>query len=109
MKPGLTVRQKQLLDWMKARAVEGLPSPSMREIAEAITHGNSSAAHNLVLALEERGYLLRLPFRARSLRIIDDSDPAERLRANLLRRLDNIGEGVLTPDYVRQMIRMMPA
>jgi SOS-response transcriptional repressor LexA len=109
MKPGLTVRQRQTLDWMKARAAEGLPSPTIREIAEAITGGNRNGAHQLVLGLAERGYILRLPFRARSLQIIDDSDSAERLRANLLRRLENIGPSLLTPDYLRAMIREMPA
>jgi hypothetical protein len=66
-KSGLTTNQKNLLAFIKARyAIDGVP-PSYDEMRDAMGLNSKSGINRLVVALEERGYIRRLPNRARAI------------------------------------------
>jgi repressor LexA len=66
----LTKKQIQLLDFIQKRmACDGVP-PSFDEMKEALDLRSKSGIHRLVTALEERGFIRRLPHRARALEIV---------------------------------------
>jgi repressor LexA len=66
----LTKKQIQLLEFIQARmARDGVP-PSFDEMRLALDLRSKSGIHRLVTALEERGFIRRLPHRARALEIV---------------------------------------
>ncbi|MGI1661283.1 transcriptional repressor LexA [Palleronia sp. KMU-117] len=66
----LTRKQLELLDFINKRVVrDGVP-PSFDEMKDALDLRSKSGIHRLITALEERGYLRRLPHRARALEIV---------------------------------------
>ena len=66
----LTRKQLELLDFIQKRMDrDGVP-PSFDEMKEALDLRSKSGIHRLITALEERGFLRRLPHRARALEIV---------------------------------------
>ena len=66
----LTQKQKELLLFIHDRLQqEGVP-PSFDEMKEALDLKSKSGIHRLITALEERGFIRRLPHRARALEVI---------------------------------------
>lgn len=66
----LTKRQYELLMLIDKRLREDGVSPSFEEMKEAVGLKSKSGIHRLISALEERGFLRRLPNRARALEVI---------------------------------------
>lgn len=65
----LTRKQKELLILIRDRmAVDGIP-PSFDEMKDALGLASKSGIHRLITGLEERGFIKRLPHRARALEI----------------------------------------
>ncbi|MDX2027672.1 MAG: transcriptional repressor LexA [Alphaproteobacteria bacterium] len=65
----LTRKQKELLTLIRDRlAAEGVP-PSFDEMKDALGLRSKSGIHRLITGLEERGFIKRLPHRARALEI----------------------------------------
>lgn len=66
----LTKKQKALLIYIHERmSVDDIP-PSFEEMKDALGLKSKSGIHRLISALEERGYIQRLPHRARAMEII---------------------------------------
>src|SRR3974390_3134182 len=66
----LTPKQKQLLLFINERIeATGVP-PSFEEMKEALDLRSKSGIHRLIMALEERGFIRRLPNRARALEVL---------------------------------------
>jgi len=66
----LTRKQHELLRFIHDRLREtGIP-PSFDEMKEALDLKSKSGIHRLITALEERGFIRRLPNRARALEVI---------------------------------------
>ncbi len=66
----LTKKQLDLLDFINKRmARDGVP-PSFDEMKEALDLRSKSGIHRLISALEERGFIRRLPHRARAIEIV---------------------------------------
>ena len=66
----LTRKQLQLLDFINKRMErDGVP-PSFDEMKDALDLRSKSGIHRLITALEERGFIRRLPHRARALEIL---------------------------------------
>ena len=66
----LTRKQLELLDFIQKRvARDGVP-PSFDEMKDALDLRSKSGIHRLITALEERGFIRRLPNRARALEVI---------------------------------------
>jgi repressor LexA len=66
----LTRKQSELLIYIQARLAESGVSPSFEEMKEALALKSKSGVHRLISALEERGFIRRLPNRARALEIL---------------------------------------
>ena len=65
----LTKKQKQLLLFIHERMQGGEIAPSFDEMREALGLKSKSGIHRLITGLVERGYLERLPHRARALEV----------------------------------------
>ena len=72
----LTAKQKELLLFIHERIKETGVSPSFDEMKEALDLASKSGIHRLITALEERGFLRRLPHRARALEVLKLPDSA---------------------------------
>lgn len=66
----LTRKQYELLMFIHERLKEAGVPPSFDEMKEALDLKSKSGIHRLITALEERGFIRRLPHRARALEII---------------------------------------
>ena len=65
----LTKKQKDLLLFIHERMGSGDIAPSFDEMREALQLKSKSGIHRLITGLVERGYLERLPHRARALEV----------------------------------------
>ncbi|MDD3029062.1 MAG: transcriptional repressor LexA [Alphaproteobacteria bacterium] len=73
----LTRKQKELLLLIRDRLeADGVP-PSFDEMKRALGLKSKSGIHRLITGLEERGFIKRLPHRARALEILRLPDGAE--------------------------------
>jgi repressor LexA len=66
----LTRKQSELLRFIHERLQEAGVPPSFDEMKEALDLKSKSGIHRLILALEERGFIRRLPNRARALEVL---------------------------------------
>ena len=66
----LTAKQHELIRFIQQKLEETGISPSFEEMKEALDLKSKSGVHRLISALEERGFIRRLPNRARALEII---------------------------------------
>src|SRR3546814_9003445 len=62
--PMLTAKQHELLHFIQQRLDASGISPSFEEMKEALGLKSKSGIHRLISALEERGFLRRLPARS---------------------------------------------
>jgi repressor LexA len=70
-RPGmLTRKQHELLLFIHERLKESGIPPSFDEMKEALDLASKSGIHRLITALEERGFIRRLPNRARALEVL---------------------------------------
>ena len=65
----LTKKQRDLLLFIHERLSESDIPPSFEEMKDALGLKSKSGIHRLISGLEERGYIERLPHRARALEI----------------------------------------
>jgi repressor LexA len=75
----LTAKQHELLLFIQKRLGQTGISPSFDEMREALDLKSKSGVHRLISALEERGFIRRLPNRARALEVMklpESSAPA---------------------------------
>jgi len=66
----LTRKQHELLLFIHERLKESGIPPSFDEMKEALDLASKSGIHRLITALEERGFIRRLPNRARALEVL---------------------------------------
>ncbi len=70
----LTRRQHELLTFLSLRLKETGVCPSFDEMKEALSLKSKSGIHRLISGLEERGFIRRLPHRARALEILREPE-----------------------------------
>jgi repressor LexA len=73
----LTAKQHELLLYIQRKLEETGISPSFEEMKEALDLRSKSGVHRLISALEERGFLRRLPNRARALEVLRQPEDAK--------------------------------
>jgi repressor LexA len=66
----LTRKQHELLLFINERLKESGVPPSFDEMKDALDLASKSGIHRLITALEERGFIRRLPNRARALEVL---------------------------------------
>ena len=90
----LTAKQHELLRFIQNRLEETGISPSFEEMKEALDLKSKSGVHRLISALEERGFLRRLPNRARALEV--------------LRQPENVTSGARTAPANDTVVQLTP-
>jgi repressor LexA len=70
----LTRKQRELLQFIQERLADTGISPSFDEMKDALGLKSKSGVHRLITGLEERGFIRRLPHRARALEVTRLSD-----------------------------------
>jgi repressor LexA len=79
----LTRKQFELLRFINERLKEAGVPPSFDEMKDALDLRSKSGIHRLITALEERGFIRRLPNRARAIEVIklpESANPAAQRR-----------------------------
>src|SRR5476651_312430 len=66
----LTRKQHELLLFINRRLAQDGVSPSFEEMKDALGLKSKSGIHRLISGLEERGFIRRLPHRARALEVM---------------------------------------
>ncbi len=66
----LTRKQNELLRFIHERLQEEGVPPSFEEMKDALELRSKSGIHRLIMALEERGFIRRLPNRARAIEVL---------------------------------------
>jgi len=81
----LTRKQHELLLYIDRHLSETGVSPSFEEMKDALDLKSKSGVHRLISALEERGFIRRLPNRARALEVlkVPETKPAAQAGAAL--------------------------
>lgn len=77
----LTSKQRELLQYIDERVGSTGVSPSFDEMREALNLKSKSGVHRLISALEERGFIRRLPNRARALEVLRTPEAAQPAKA----------------------------
>lgn len=77
MNPDLTLRQNEILDYLRKSVREEGLIPSTREIQHAFGFASQTAAMSHLRALERKGVIQRLPGKARAVIFPDDLDREE--------------------------------
>ncbi len=91
----LTEKQRELLVFINTRLTATGVSPSFDEMKEALNLRSKSGIHRLITALEERGFLRRLPNRARALEVLRLPDEASTLKKETAR----FAPSVIAPNF----------
>ncbi len=73
----LTRKQFELLRFIHERLTEAGVPPSFDEMKDALDLRSKSGIHRLITALEERGFIRRLPNRARAIEVIKLPDSVQ--------------------------------
>lgn len=92
----LTAKQHELIRFIQQRLEETGISPSFEEMKEALDLRSKSGVHRLISALEERGFLRRLPNRARALEVLKQPEDVQSSSAPV-RRAANDAVVAMTP------------
>ena len=72
----LTIKQRELLNFLRDYEHKHQASPSFDEMRQAIGLASKSGIHRLISGLEERGFIRRLANRARAIEIIRNENTA---------------------------------
>lgn len=86
----LTAKQQELLIFIQQRLDASGISPSFEEMKEALGLKSKSGIHRLISALEERGFLHRLPNRARALEVTKLPDALKADTASVRNNRENV-------------------
>ena len=92
----LTRKQLDLLVFINERLKETGVPPSFDEMKDALDLASKSGIHRLITALEERGFIRRLPNRARALEVVklpDVMQPVNQFRAGFAPSVVEGGRG----------------
>lgn len=99
MRPDLTDRQRQALDYITdCLNARGYP-PTLREIGEHMGIRSTNGVNDHLKALERKGYLVREELKSRALRPVDHKEPREEIEVEILGRVA-AGEPILAEENV---------
>ena len=107
----LTFKQKKLLDYLKSYFVKKSIFPTFDEMKRELKIKSKSGIHKLLIGLEEKGFIERVPHKARALRIRNKIDDIEnnsvhipflgRIAAgNPIEAITSSFEQISVPDYL---------
>jgi len=96
----LTRKQHELLTFIHERMRETGVPPSFDEMKDALDLKSKSGIHRLITALEERGFIRRLPYRARALEIVRLPESTGRVPVAAAPAHDAAAAGGFSPSVV---------
>lgn len=106
----LTRKQQELLNFIHARLASDGISPSFDEMKDALKLKSKSGIHRLISGLEERGFIRRLPHRARALevtRLPDSLNIKDGIKDSVRKTADALVESVKeTAQHVMQAVTL---
>ena len=91
-----TGRARELLAFLAGYSRETGTAPTFNEMSEAMGHQSRSGIHRLLVQLEERGWIERLRYRHRAIRVLHPypaEAPARRIKSIIRMRMVNAGPG----------------
>jgi repressor LexA len=103
----LTRKQHELICFINDRLAATGVSPSFEEMKDALDLKSKSGVHRLISALEERGFIRRLPNRARALEVTKLPEGGV-VAKTPVPRPDNARPDVARPDNVIEMPKRLP-
>ncbi len=108
----LTAKQRELLIFIQRKLEDTGISPSFEEMKDALDLKSKSGVHRLISALEERGFIRRLPNRARALEVLKQPDDVSATRNLAANAASNdavggvIGSGSTVPQAANDVIEV---
>jgi repressor LexA len=93
----LTRKQHELVCFIYDRLNETGISPSFEEMKEALDLKSKSGVHRLISALEERGFIRRLPNRARALEVVKIPERGDAPKAVSTTNVVNLAPAKMRP------------
>jgi repressor LexA len=114
----LTRKQRELLKFIQERLADTGISPSFDEMKEALGLKSKSGVHRLITGLEERGFIKRLPHRARALDVVrlPEDQTAKAVQAQAPRTVGeerraalNVIRGDFTPSLPGAIVAAQPS
>ncbi len=104
MKPALTQRQRQALDYISNCLTERGYPPTLREIGEHMGIRSTNGVNDHLKALERKGYLVREELKSRALRPVDMIKPkANRIEVPILGRVA-AGAPILAEENISERV-----
>ena len=88
----LTKKQLELLIFLEEKMNNSIIPPSFEEMKVALNLKSKSGIHRLISALEERGFLRRLPHRARSIELLKSYKTVKNVNKSNTKLSDFYGE-----------------
>ncbi len=70
----LTKKQHELLSFLEERIAKSGVTPSFEEMKNKVGLKSKSGIHRLISALEDRGFIKKLPFKARAIEILKSAN-----------------------------------
>jgi repressor LexA len=103
----LTLRQRQVLDFVDAEVRRRGYPPSVREIGEAIGLSSSSTVHAHLAALQDKGYLTRDPTKPRAIEVRLEPESGAAVDRRPVRHVPLVGDvaagtGVLAAENIEE-------
>ena len=98
----LTKKQYQLLMFIDSRLKVIGVSPSFEEMKVALNLKSKSGIHRLITGLEERGFIRRLPYRARALEVLKLPENTLISGRNVVTQLNASSEAKLIKHYTTE-------
>ena len=98
----LTKKQYQLLKFIDSRLKMVGVSPSFEEMKVALNLKSKSGIHRLITGLEERGFIRRLPYRARALEVLKLPDNTIISGRDVVTQLNPSSEAKLKNHYTSE-------
>ena len=74
----LTRKQRELLLFLEERIAQSGVTPSFEEMKDKVGLKSKSGIHRLISALEDRGFIKKLPFKARAIEILKSPNIKQR-------------------------------
>lgn len=98
----LTKRQLQLLLFINGHITKNSTAPSFEEMKIAVGLRSKSGIHRLISALEERGFVRRLPHRARALEVLKLPNAQSADNVQSQKSYDNLHPSVVRGNFGRK-------
>lgn len=109
MSMGLTPRQSECLAFIRAYIAANGIAPSITELADGIGNRSKSAVTAMMRSLEERGYIRRLPHKARAIEVIEQQPATQSVALNpeIARLVRSYAEqeGIQTDTAANELLR----